>query len=172
MKTFYFFLFVILICIVQVTALDNVRIFNVKPDLLLVAVVMAGLYFEWKSALFLSITAGFLKDACGTNITSLYTFLFPLWCYLVIRISRKISIEENNLFFSISAGIVALINIPLEKIIYMGSGNSIPFGLFLRISVIEVLYTALSASFLFIVLKPLLFMKAPSKEEPREEGLL
>lgn len=170
MKTTYFLLFTAIACMVQVTVLNYLKIFDVKPDLFLVSVFTAAFYLEWKYALAVSIICGFLKDVFSVSVPGVYTIILPLWCYFLLRISKKISMERA-LFFSIGAGIVSLINGFITRFVLAGLGSFVPWALSLRMIVLEALYTAFSAACLFILIKPLLFMKESVKEHSREEEL-
>ena len=138
------FLFTIIIfSIIQVTILDSIKILNVKPDLLLISMVIAALYFELKWALFLGIFAGLLKDTLSINTFGISILLFPLWSFLIIKLSKKISMD-NNFICAVFVFFIMIFNTIITRLILLFFGkSSISLGIFVRIAFIESLYTAL-----------------------------
>lgn len=144
MKRIFAFIFIVLaLGLFQATWLDFFRVFGIKPDLLLASVFAASLFFEFRWAFLFSILAGITKDAFGSTPFGLNTLLFSLWSYLISKLSRKVSIEDDiaaaSLFF-----IVALLHNILTGISIIYSGSFIPFGIFLRIIFFAALYAALT----------------------------
>lgn len=142
--------------IVQATLLDHVRVLAVKPDLVFCAVIIAGLifYLEQKTVLATGIAAGMLKDALAGGPFGVNTLLFPAWGLLAARLARKVSTDS---FFFRGAFVLAavILNDILNWIIYACLGRVIPAGAFLRIVLLESVYTALAAQLVFKVLKTL-----------------
>ncbi len=104
------FFIIVFICVaLEVTFLNYFKIFSVKPDLSLIAVVFASLYFDLKWALILSIFVGLLKDTFSLNPFGIYTPLFALYSLLIARLSRKISLE-NNLILMVLVFIIVIFN--------------------------------------------------------------
>jgi len=126
----------------QITFLENFKVFGVKPDLLLLTVVIAGLFWETRAAVIFGIAIGILKDIFSLNTFGLDILLFGLWAFLTVKISRKVSIEDN-----LTRGLLVFI-IALMQNIAVGlsgglSGSFVPFGIFLRLVFLSALYTAL-----------------------------
>lgn len=126
----------------QLVFLEYFRIFGVKPDLLLAIVVIAGLFLETRWAVVFGASVGVFKDIFSLGPFGLQVILFSLWGFLVVKISRKISIEDNI------AVIPLILIITLLQNIFMGlaliySGSPAPVGIFFRIVIIGSLYTAL-----------------------------
>lgn len=146
---------VIFVCgLLQATLLDTFRIFNVKPDLLLITAVLAGLFFrEGRWALGLSLFAGMIKDLLCVNSAGVNTLLFPLWTLLVIRLSRKITIDTIPLRVACVFA-VALMNDISARLIFLFLGNFSPAGAFLRVIFLEPFYTALVAFLILTRLDP------------------
>ena len=142
MKNFIFIAAIIIFALLQVTILNYVNIFNVKPDLLLISVIIASLYFKPLWAISLSIFAGVLKDIFSVNAFGLNSILFFLWSFLIIKLSRKISFDSNYVRL-VLIFIIAIVNNIITRLIFLFLGNFISIGLFLRITFIESLYTAL-----------------------------
>lgn len=152
MKKWIFLLIVILLGIFQVTILDCFKVVGIKPDLLLISIVIASLTFHFRWVLILSVFAGILKDAFSINTFGLNTLLFPLWSFLIIKLSKKISID-NNFIRAAVVFVIVIFNDIIIKLIFLFLGNLVPVGIFLRIIFIESLYTALICPLVFKVIK-------------------
>ena len=142
MKNFIFIAAIIISALLQTTILNCVNIFNVKPDLLLISVIIASLSFKPQWAISLSTFAGILKDIFSVNVFGLNTILFFLWSFLIIKLSRKILFDSNYVRF-VLIFIIAILNNIIIRLIFLFLDNFISLGLFLRITFIESLYTAL-----------------------------
>jgi len=142
MKNWIFFLIIIVLGMLQVTILNYFKIFGVGPDLLLISVVIASLFFEFKWAFVLSVFAGLFKDIFGANIFGINTLLFPLWSFLIVRLNKEITIDYNFIRIAL-VFIVSLLHNTITGLILIYSGNLIPLGLFLRIVSLQSIYTAL-----------------------------
>ena len=142
MKHFIFIAVIIIFGLLQTTILNCINIFNVKPDLLLISVIIASLNFQPVWAISLSIFAGILKDIFSGNAFGMHTLLFFVWSFLIIKLSRKISFDSDYIKLALLSIVVILNNI-ITRLIFLFLGNFISLGLFLRITFIESLYTAL-----------------------------
>lgn len=138
----------------QLTFLEYSRIFYVKPDLLLIAVVIATLRFDFREALFLSFLAGFFKDCFVSGTLGLNTLLFPLWCYLIFKITRQFMIEEEIFQIPLVTLAVILHNVT-TGFIAVSQGTFISFGIFLRILIIDAILTTAVCPLVFRVTKPI-----------------
>jgi rod shape-determining protein MreD len=145
---------IIILAILQVTIFNYFRVFSVKPDLLLIIVVLAALSFQFWGVLFLSISAGVLKDIFSINAFGINTLLFSLWGFLTIKLSREVSIE-NNLIRAVLVFIIVILNDIAARLINLTLGNFIPMGTFLRVTFLESLYTALVSLLVFRFMRPL-----------------
>lgn len=157
-KTFmkkWIFLFIILLGIFEVAILDYFEIFDVKPNLLLIVVVISGLSLNLKQVLFFSIFAGIFKDVFGINLFGINTLLFSLWGFLTVKLSQGISIE-NSFIFALFIFIIASFDNVINKLISIFLNEPVsPIGISLRIILLGSLYTAIIAFFLFRVTKHL-----------------
>ena len=126
----------------QITCLDYFRIFGVKPDLFLVVVVIAGLSLELRQAVIFGLCAGLCKYIFSVNTFGVDILLFSLWGFVVAKLSRKISIDDNITRVLLLFIIALLQNIISGLLAY--SGNFFPLGIFLRITIVGSLYTAIS----------------------------
>jgi len=157
MRNWIFLLIILIFALFQTTVLDYVKIFGVKPDLFLISIVLAGIYFEWRWALFISLFSGILEDILGINTFGINSILFPLLCFLVIQLNKKLSID-NYFLCSIVTFICALLYAALTRLISLYLNNSIPHSVFLRIAFFEALYTSLIFSLIFRVIKKVIYL--------------
>lgn len=141
MKKWIFFVIIVALGMLQVTILNYFKIFGVKPDLLLISVVIASLFFEFKWAFILSVFAGLFKDIFGANIFGINTLLFPLWSFLIVRLNKQITIDYNFVRIALIF-IISLLHNTITGLILIYSGNLILLGLFLRIVSLQSIYTA------------------------------
>ena len=149
----WIFPFIILIFgLLQVTILDYFKVFGIKPDLLLISMVIVSLIFEFKWALALSIFAGIFKDVFVVGTFGINTLLFPLWTFLIIRLAKEIPLD-NNFIRVVLIFIIAFLHSTITGLLLIYSGNFIPLGIFLRIVSIESLYTALVLPLVFKISK-------------------
>lgn len=143
-----FLLAILFLAIIQTTVINFFGIFGVKPNLLLLAVVIAALNFRLRWILAISICAGLLSDIFSIYKFGISTFLFPLWGVSVFYLSRKISLD-NEFIKSLAVFIVLFLNNTANRLIFNFLGNFIYFGIFLRVTIIESLYTMIIAYFIF-----------------------
>ncbi len=142
MKNLIFLLIIIVSGFFQTTILNYLGVFGVKPDLLLCCVILSGVFFNWKWALIFSLSAGIIKDIFGLGTFALNLLLFYGWNYLIVILSKRMSIDDS-LVLSVLGFAVVFFNDIIIRFIYLSSGRDIPFGIFLRITLIESAYTAL-----------------------------
>ena len=157
MKNWIFLICILIFALLQTTMLDYVKIFGVKPDLLLIGIVLAGIYFEVRWALFISLFSGILKDFLGINTFGINTLLFPLICFLVIQLNKKLSID-NYFLGSIVTFICTLLYAAATRLIFLYLNNSISLSVFLRIAFFEALYTSLIFSLIFRTIKRVIYL--------------
>jgi rod shape-determining protein MreD len=141
MKKYLFFLIIVFAAMLQVTLLDSFRILNVKPDLFLISIVIASIIFDFKWAIAVSIFAGILKDAFGADVFGINTLLFPLWSFSILKLSKKISLE-NNIICTGAVFIIVLLNDIIIRMIFISIGKTpVSLGSFLGITFLEAIYT-------------------------------
>ncbi|TAM38343.1 rod shape-determining protein MreD [bacterium] len=126
--------------------------FNARPDLLLVFVVAAVFYLDFKIALVFSIVCGLLKDAFLPADFGINTILFSLWCYAIWQLGRQISTEQTIVRFAV-VFIAAFLNNIISGVQSANLGNFIPAGIFLRNLAVPSLYTAVLSPFIFKLTK-------------------
>jgi len=134
--------------ILELSVLDYFKIFGVKPNLFLIVVVMASLFFEFYWALLFSFICGVLKDTFSINVFGANTLIFLSLSLLVWWLSKKISIE-NNFIRALAVYVIAILSGIFSKLINSFGGNYLPVGIFLKVLFIEALYTAIAAWLVF-----------------------
>lgn len=154
MKKFLFFSTVIVSGLLQVTILNYFKIFNIKPDLLLICAVIASLTFELKWALIFSLSAGLLKDVFAMYSFGINSALFLLWSFCIARLNREISLE-SNVFRMGLVFIITFLHTVISGIIYTYSGRFVPLGIILRIIILQSVYTALVLPIVYKFIKPI-----------------
>lgn len=150
MRNWIFLLIIFISGLLQSTILNSFRILAVKPDLVVVCVVMASVFLNWKWALFSGLFAGILKDAFGEAALGINILLLPLWSYLLAKLSKEISLDDNFVLV-VTAFIVIFLNDIVSHFINLYFGRFVTPGIFLRIAFIEALYSALVLSLAFLI---------------------
>lgn len=142
----------LLLGFLQITILDYFKVFGVKPDLILIAVFIAAFSLDLKSALGVGLLAGVFKDAFTSNLLSFNAVLFPLWVFLIVKLIKRVSIEDNisRVFILF---LVALLNNVISGFVLIYSIGSLSFGIFLRITFLASAYTALIFALILKIIK-------------------
>jgi len=153
MKKWFFLLLILIAVFIEVAFLGSFRIFNAKPNLLLILVVIASLSFELRWAIFFCIIAGALKDIFCADAFCLNALMFALWSFLIAKLSREITID-NYLVSTILVFFVVFFSDIVIRLVFAYSGKYVPLGIFLRIAFLESLYTMLVAPLVFKIVKP------------------
>lgn len=129
MKASKLLIITLILGVFQLTLLGYFRVFGVKPDLLLVAVVLAGLFLEMRWAIVFGAGVGIFKDIFSLNPFGLDILLFGLWGFLSAKISRKISVEDE-LSATLLVLVIALLQNIASGLAVIYSGNFVPLGIF------------------------------------------
>lgn len=150
MKNAVLLLIPLIVGLFQATVLPYFSIFAVKPDLLLICMVVASVFLNWKLALSFSLFAAIIKDIFKVDAFGVNILLYPLWSYAIAKLSRKISINDN---FAVMLLVFAVIfsNGIIIRFINLSSGKLIPIGIFLRIVCVESLYAAFLSPFVVML---------------------
>lgn len=154
MKKWPFFLAIIILATLQLIWPSFLIFFHSKPDLLLVFAIASVFYLDYRAALLFSLLAGLLKDVFLPPFFLINTFFFGVWSYLVYRLSRQIS-TDNNYVRLLIVLVVALINNIITGLAVLKSGNTIPLGVFLRTVIISSVYTTALSLLIFKFTKKL-----------------
>ncbi len=145
------YLAVFICAILQATLLNYFRLWGTKPDILLLACVVASLSFSLEKSLCIAVLAGFLKDILSLNHYGISTLLFPVIVFLVFKLSRKISADDSN-FGAMLVFFAVILNGVISKIFLEFFGTFIPVGVFLRVIIIEALYSSAVSLLVFKII--------------------
>ena len=152
MKASVFLVITLVLGVFQLTLLDYFRIFGIKPDFLLAAVVIAGLFFPMRLTVIFGLFIGIFKDIFSLNAFGLNLLLFGLWALLTVKISRKMSIEDN-ITRALLVFVIGLLQNIASGLSMVYSGSLIPCGIFLRIVFLGSLYTAFTLPLILKIIK-------------------
>ena len=152
MKKWLFLFGLVILATLQLTWPVFLSFFNCKPDLLLIFALAAVFYLDFKIALVFSILAGLTKDAFLPTPLALNTILVSMWSYLVYRLSRQIS-TDNDVVRLVLVLTVALLNNIIIGLQILNSGNIIPVGIFLRNLIVLSVYTSALSPLVFKLAK-------------------
>jgi rod shape-determining protein MreD len=108
----------LLLAITQVTVLDYLSIWKVKPDLLLAAIIFLAFSFEKKWVLVFSYFGGLFKDIFSSGLPGINTIIFMVIGYTVYRLSKKFIIETMFLRLALIAIVVILENVFVQIILF------------------------------------------------------
>lgn len=134
-------LIAIILGLLQAAGINNFGVFTVKPDLLLISVVIASLSLEFRWAFMLSLFAGVFKDVFSVGPTGMNTLLFCLWSFLIVRLNKQITIDYNLIRIALIF-IISFLHNAIIGLILISMGRFIPLGIFLRILFLTSIYTA------------------------------
>jgi rod shape-determining protein MreD len=152
MKRILFFLAIIVLATLELNWPSFLNFFYCKPDLLLIFMVALVFFTDFKTALIFGILAGLAKDVFLPASWGINTICFSIWSYLLYRLSRQISAEENYVRLAIVLA-VALLNNFVIGLQSVAPGNIMPPGIFLRNLIIISVYTTLLSPLIFKLTK-------------------
>lgn len=148
MKNARYILFIIVCGILQLSLLNYLKFFGVKPDLLLACVVLVSLSCPLRWALGLSLFAGVFKDIFSAGNFGINTLLFPLWSLFIIILNKKIRIEGNYLRMAVAFMVVFFQGL-LSGLTPAYTDKPIMAAVLARIVLLTSLYTAATLPLLF-----------------------
>jgi rod shape-determining protein MreD len=149
MRNLRFLLLILALALIQVSLLEPLRIFGVKPDLLLISVVISAIYFEFGWAVSFSLFAGILKDTFSAGDFGMSTLFFPVVALLIIQLNKRLTIE-NYISCSVVTFLASIIYDGLVRSLSMYMNDFVSYPVFFRVSILGALYTAVV---FFVVLR-------------------
>ena len=152
MRVSVFLVIALILAVFQLTSLSYFRLFGVSPDLFLVCVFIASLFFKLRWSIIFSVLLGIFKDSFSPDTFGLNIILFSLWSFLIVQVSRKITIDDN-ITRALLLFIVALLQNIISGLLLFYSGGNVPTGIFLRIVFLGSLYTALTLPLILKIVK-------------------
>jgi rod shape-determining protein MreD len=142
MKKVIFAALIVCAALIQSTLVRHIQFFGVKPDLFWIMVLSAALYFDAGTAVIFGFICGLLKDSLGVPAFGTYMILFPLWSLAVSSLSKRISFDHlpvSCLFIFV----MVFVNSVALRLIPFIPGDHLTFMAFMRVSLIESIYTAI-----------------------------
>ena len=152
MKKLFFLLIIIILATLGLQWPSFLNFFYCKPDLLLIFMVALVFYTDFRTALLFGILAGLAKDVFLPGALAINTLCFSIWIYLIYRLSRQISTEEDYVRWSIVL-VAALLNNLVIGLQTVATGNIMPPGIFLRNLIIITVYTTALSPLIFKLTK-------------------
>ena len=140
----YGLLALFIIALMQSTLLNYFRIFNVKPDAILAALVIFVAFFNLRWSVSFAFLGGVFRDIFSILPFGLNTSLCILWIILAKQISRRLSMENELTRSAILCLIIILNSLALQSILFIVD-RPIVMGVFFRIASIESILTLLLA---------------------------
>lgn len=141
MRKWFLLLLLIVLATLELTWPKFLTFFYARPDLLLIFVIAAVFYLDFKLALVISILCGLFKDIFLPVGFGVNTILFSIWCFSIAMLLRQISTEFSFLPFVLVL-VVALFNNIIKGFVTVNLGSIIPLSIFLRNLIIPSVYTA------------------------------
>ncbi len=143
-KQIYALLILFIIALLQSTFLNYFRVFNVKPDIILITVIIFALFFNLRWLVVFAFLAGIFRDIfsilpCGVNVI--------ICIFLVIltkQISRQLSVENKFIYSAVLCLIILLNNLILQSFLFV-LDRPVVTGIFLKILFLESTFTLLLA---------------------------
>ncbi|MCK9595130.1 MAG: rod shape-determining protein MreD [Candidatus Omnitrophica bacterium] len=151
MRNLRFSLLILGLAFIQVGISEPLRLFGVKPDLLLISVVVAGIYFEFGWALFFSLFAGILKDVFTAGSFGMSSLFFPVVAFLIIQLNKRLTIE-NNTSCSVVVFLSSIVYDGLVRLLSVYMNDLVSYPVFFRVSILGALYTSIV---MFVLLRPI-----------------
>lgn len=143
-KQIYALLVLFIIALLESTLLNHFRIFDVKPDIILAALVIFVPFFSLTWSVVFAVLGGMFRDIFSILPFGFNVVICVVWIILAKRISRQLSIESNFIRSAILGLIILLNNLTLQSILFV-LAKPIAMGRFLTIIFIESITTLLLA---------------------------
>lgn len=147
------YLILLIAILLHIGALNNLKIFGVKPDILLVSVVFFALYLGPGAGLESGIAAGLLKDIFAVDFFWVNTFTLALTGLAVGLVNDKFFKESKKTVFAVvllSMVFSMSLHYFLEK--FLSRNLALGYFDFILSSIIPAsLYTALASIPLYVV---------------------
>jgi rod shape-determining protein MreD len=152
MRNLFFLLTIIILATLGLNWPIFLNFFYCKPDLLLIFMVALVFYTDFKTALIFGILAGLAKDVFLPWSLPVNMICFGIWSYLIYRLGRQISTEENyvRLAVVLAAGLLNNFIVGLQSV---SAGNIMPPGIFLRNLIVVSVYSSLLSPLIFKLTK-------------------
>jgi len=135
MKKWHFFAFIFICLLLQLTFLHGLSLWGVRPNLILIILIISCLKLDLKWAVALGIYSGFMQELFTINALPVDIFLYPAVSLLVVKLSRKITLENNLLRLILV--LVVVLTVSAIRLAMNTSGQIIPMGVMFRTILLE-----------------------------------
>mgnify|MGYP001596777321 CR=1 FL=1 len=143
---------VLIFALIQTAALDTISIFGVKPDILLIVVILFGFRLGWMSGCITGLISGFLKDIFSGTLLGADSFSFALTGIVAGWLGRRFY-AETPIAQVILSFWVALFN----HFLYLVVSHPLPLGDAIKFIILpSSAYTALFSVPVFFILRKIL----------------
>jgi len=149
MRGLLFVILAFILAYLQADALNYIRIFSSKPDLLLIVTIFVALNSTRYRPIVFALFCGLLKDSLSFATFGLNSFSFCCIA-IVVSILNKGLYFESHINYILLVFICALFNSIVNYIYFF---HLISFPVFLRMSFFSITYTAIIAIYLFRFLR-------------------
>ena len=143
-KQIYTLAALFIIALMQSTFLNYFRIFNLKPDAILLALIIIAPFFSLRWSVTFAFLGGIFRDIFSILPFGINIIICVLWIILAKQIFRRLSIENNLIRIIILCLIILLNNFTMQSILFI-LGNPIAIGTILKIVWIESVFALLLA---------------------------
>jgi len=145
-----YFGMIILFAVLQVGPAEGLKLFGVKPDLLMLAALMAAVFFSSGWASVYAVTSGLIKDSFAGPFSGLPCVVtFTVWALAARGISRRIAIDKWWLRFLLVFCLVNLNNLTVRVWSLLSGESVVRLYVFMKVSFLESALTALCAAVFF-----------------------
>ncbi len=140
------------LAVLQSTVINGIAVFNIKPDLLLIAAVITALDSSWKWALSFGLLAGLLKDISGCGSLGFYSLAFSGISFLSCELSRRLMIETRSRLL-ITVSLAVAVEYILLALYLAFTGEPVPPGILLRSMIVGCAYSAAFSPLVSVLFK-------------------
>ncbi|MFC1658085.1 rod shape-determining protein MreD [Candidatus Omnitrophota bacterium] len=130
--------------LLQSTLFNYFRILNVKPDVILAALIMLIPFFSSGWSFALAFISGVFRDIFSLLPFGFNVFLCILWVILARQVFRRLSFENKLIRNCLLCLVVVLNNLILQSLFFI-LDKPLSLGIFLRILVLESIFTLVLA---------------------------
>jgi len=141
------FIYLFIFFILEATVLNNFKLFGVKPDLLLISVVVFGLFLPAFWVIVFSCFCGLLLDIFYSGPFGVNIVMFCILGLLSRKLAKNLYIENDNVVIAVVFAASLLLSFIRRFMV-----PNVSSWLALRFCIQEALYTAFFSPFVFRVL--------------------
>ena len=143
---------VLIFALIQTVVLDTLSLFGIKPDILLIVVILFGFRLGWMSGCIVGLISGFVKDIFSGTLLGVDSFSFALTGIVAGWLGRRFYAETPITQVLLSFW-VALLN----HFLYLVVSHPLPSGDAIKFIILpSSAYTALFSVPVFFILRKIL----------------